>query len=459
MRAPHAVGCRLVGHRDGGVVHGVAGGGSVVHGHGVDDGLEGGSRLAQGLHGAVVAGFVEIVSAHHRTDGAGFVLDDDHRYLGFVVADFGRIAPFLGVRPVVLLQVILLEKCVDAVEMGVDRILVHLVFLGELEVLDGLLLEFRAVLGDRHLGHAVGNALDIGVDGTENGDAVGIERVLAVLLFHVLADFFEVVQAVARFGFLFGEDDRRGDVLAVVFLADVACVVHGVKYRIAAFERGLRVPVGAVGLGCLEHAREDSVFGNGEAVERMPEVVFACGLEPVVAAAQVHLVHVEFKDFLLGVGLFDADGGHRFLDFTGDGAFRREEQELGQLLGEGGGSAELLAAQGTLDDGRRDGPDVHAPVLVEGSVFGRHHGVDCVFGDGVEGSPFAALHEVFVRDFPVHVIYIGDELRVDLLELREGREFGRVMVVGDDDADDSEEDRRKQDSEANQEFPVRKEIL
>ena len=246
-----------------------------------------------------------------------------------MVADLGRVAPLLGVRPVVLAQVVLLEERVDAVEVRVDGVLVHLVFVGELEVLDSLLLEFGTVLGDGHLGYAVGDVLDIGVNRAEHGDAVGIERVLPVLFFHVLAYFFEIVESGARLGFLFGEDNRGGYVLAVVFLADVAGVIHGEEHRVATFKRGLRVSVRAVGFGRLEHAGEDGVFRNGEAVERAAEVVLACGLETVVATAQVHLVHVEFEDFLLGIGLFDADGSHCFLDLTGDGTFRRKEQKLG----------------------------------------------------------------------------------------------------------------------------------
>ena len=162
---------------------------------------------------------------------------------------------------------------------------------------------------------------------------------------------------------------------------------------------------------------------------------------------------------MLGVGLLDADGGHRFLNLTGHRSFRRKEQELGQLLGKGRCTADLRASQLALDDCGRNSPNVHAPVLVEGAVFGCHHGVNRVFGDGIERGPFAAFHEVFVRNLPVHVVDVGHQLRVNLLELREGREFGREMVVGDDDANDSEEYGRAQDGEANQELPVRKEIL
>ena len=142
--------------------------------------------------------------------------------------------------------------------------------------------------------------------------------------------------------------------------------------------------VGAVSFGTLQHTGEHCVFRNRKAIERLAEVVLACRLETVVTASEVHFVHVEFEDFLLRVGLFDADSRHHFLDLTGNRTFRREEQELGQLLGQGRCTAELVARDGTFDKRRRNRPNVHAPVLVEGAVFGRHHGMDRVFGDGVE---------------------------------------------------------------------------
>ena len=369
-----------------------------------------------------------------------------------MVEDFVGVAPALVLE--VLGQVVLLELGVHAVEVGEDAILVHFVLFGELQVLDGLALEFLAENLDLCLGHAVRDALDGGVDGAVDGNAVGVERIFAVLLFHVLADFLEEVETGTRFRFLFGQDDGRIYILVVFFLADVAGVVHGVEHCVAAFERCLRVAVGAVGLGCLEHAGEDGVFRDGEAVERMAEVVLACSLETVVTAAQVHLVHVEFEDFLLGVGLLDADGGHRLLDLTGNGTFRREEQELGQLLREGGGATELLVAQCALNNGGGDGPHVHAPVLVEGAVFGGHHGVDGIFGDGIKRCPFAAFHKVFMSDLPVHVVDVGDELRIDLFELGERREFGQVMVVDDDDRSESGDNGEAEDGKADDELLV-----
>ena len=81
--------------------------------------------------------------------------------------------------------------------------------------------------------------------------------------------------------------------------------------------------VGAVAFRALEHAGENRHLRNRNAVERLSEVEVAGRLESVVAAAEIHFVHVEFHDLALGVGLLNADGRHRFLDLAGKLTFRR----------------------------------------------------------------------------------------------------------------------------------------
>ena len=136
--------------------------------------------------------------------------------------------------------------------------------------------------------------------------------------------------------------------------------------------------VRAIRFRALQHAREHSVFRDRKAIERLTEVELACSLETVVTASEVNFVHIELKNFFLRVGLFDADGRHHFLNLTGKRAFWREEEELGELLRQSRCTAELVARDGTFDKRRRNRPNVHAPVLVERTVFGRHHRMDCI---------------------------------------------------------------------------------
>ena len=362
----------------------------------------------------------------------------------------------VGVR--VFCEVVLLEVRVDAVEVGHDAIFGHAVFLGEEEPARGAVLDAAADFFNLHAGNAVGERLDVGVDGGVDGNAVGIEGILSVLLFHVLADFFVEVQARTAFFFFLVQRDGSLYVLVVVFLADVAGIVHRVEYGVAAFEASFRVAVGAVGLRTLEHARQHGVFRNRETVERVAEVESSRGLETVVAAGEVHFVHVEFENLFLGVRLLDADGRHRFLDFTGDGTFGREEEQLGELLCERRCTAELFAAGGAFQNGRRNGPHVHAPVAEERAVFGGHHGMDGVYGNRIVGNPFAALHVVLVGDFPVHVVDVRDKFRVDLLQLRERGELRREMDVGGEDGDDSRDDGNTENDEPLDDFFVGEKI-
>ena len=80
--------------------------------------------------------------------------------------------------------------------------------------------------------------------------------------------------------------------------------------------------------------------------------------------------------------------------------------------------------------------------------------MDGIFGDGIKRCPFAAFHKVFMSDLPVHVVDVGDELRIDLFELGERREFGQVMVVDDDDRSESGDNGEAEDGKADDELLV-----
>ena len=84
--------------------------------------------------------------------------------------------------------------------------------------------------------------------------------------------------------------------------------------------------------------------------------------------------------------------------------------------------------------------------------------MDGVYGNRIVGNPFAAFHVVLVGDFPVHVVDVRDEFRVDLLQLRERREFRREMDVGGEDGDDSRDDGDTENDEPLDDFFVGEKI-
>ena len=137
---------------------------------------------------------------------------------------------------------------------------------------------------------------------------------------------------------------------------------------------------------------------------------------------------------------------------TGNRTFRREEQELGQLLRQGRCTAELVAGPGTFDKRRRNSPNVHAPVLVKSAVFGRHHGLNRLLRNRVDRGPFAAFHKVFVRNLSILVVDIRHELRIDLLQLRKRRQLRRVVDKDDDNNNEQQDNRNHEDKEPTENF-------
>ena len=332
-------------------------------------------------------------------------------------------------------QIFLLKESINAIEVSDNAIFRHVVFLGQVQAASGAVLDAAANFFNLHASNAVGVSLNVRVNRRIDRNTVSIERVFAILLFHVLTDFFVEVQARFVGNFLLGEFDRGLDIFVVFVVVNVASIAHGIKHSIATFKRCFGVTVRAVSFRALQHTGEHSEFRNRKAIEWATEIELTCSLETVVTTSQVHFVHVEFKDFFFRVSLFDADCRHHFLDLTRNRTFRSQEQEFSQLLRQGRGTAELFARHGAFHNGRRNRPHVHAPVAIEGAVFGSHHSVNGIFGNRVKARPFAAFHKIFVSNLSVHVINVRDKSRIDLFQLRKRRKLRREMIVDRDYSD------------------------
>src|SRR5687768_13856795 len=99
------------------------------------------------------------------------------------------------------------------------------------------------------------------------------------------------------------------------------------------------------------------------------------GLDSVRAMSQVDLVRVQFEDLLFGEVLLDLNGQKRLIDFPPPLFLGRQEELLGELLGERGGTFNLAPRHEVLDPSAKDGAGIDATVLIEAGVFGRDDGV------------------------------------------------------------------------------------
>jgi len=70
--------------------------------------------------------------------------------------------------------------------------------------------------------------------------------------------------------------------------------------------------------------------------------------------AEVDLVQVDLEDAVLGVATLELHGQHRLLELALEAAIRREEQDLGELLGDGAAALDDPPAAEVLVDGAGD---------------------------------------------------------------------------------------------------------
>jgi hypothetical protein len=91
--------------------------------------------------------------------------------------------------------------------------------------------------------------------------------------------------------------------------------------------------------------------------------------------AEVNLVQVHLEDAVLGVAALELDGEHRLPELAVEAPVRREEEDLGQLLGDGAAAFHDAPATEVLVDRPGDAHRVHAEVGVETCILCCNNGL------------------------------------------------------------------------------------
>ena len=392
----------------------VAGRESLVHGLGIDEQLEGGAGLAHGRH-LVVFPRVEVNVAHPGLHMAGlrFHGHESAMHESHHVADavHGRHLLLDGAVGIVeelhlvgLVQVVFdgVGTVGEAVEQVlIDGQLLHdaLDEIGNLAVVLVLPRILRTPMGVEvllHLLHLLaggflGILLHAGVDGGVDFQSAGVE-VVAV----VLAPFFQVVgnglAEILGLSVVVGLDavlQLDGHLLQfLVFLAaQVAVLHHVVHHHVAALDGVLGMRDGVVEGGGLEHAYEHGSLVDGELLRGVAEVGLAGGLDAKGIAAEVDGVGIHRQDLVLVENHLQLEGDNPLLGLhdehlqTGNVAQQTRgilgahaEHVLGQLLGDGRGTAGVAVHNGILG-GTHQSDGVDAIVLIEAFVLGVDEGL------------------------------------------------------------------------------------
>ena len=142
----------------------------------------------------------------------------------------------------------------------------------------------------------------------------------------------------------------------------------------------------------LEEAGEHRRLGEGDVAYRLAEIELRGRLDAEGAAAHIGAVEVELEDLVLGELALQPEREVCFLDLALERPLARQEEVLGELLGDRGAALHDAARLGIACDGAEGADDVDAEMVVEAAILGREHCLDDIVGH------LAQLHAVIVTD-------------------------------------------------------------
>ncbi|OPZ11879.1 MAG: hypothetical protein BWZ10_02152 [candidate division BRC1 bacterium ADurb.BinA364] len=213
-------------------------------------------------------------------------------------------------------------------------------------------------------------------------------------------------------------NDRLGDGLLIVLFADKAAVEHGAQHGVAPFERVFLAVNRIVDAWPLGNAGQQGALRQRQFFHRPLKIHVGGRFDSVGVAAEENLVQVELEDLLLGIAVFDLQGGERFLDFAVVGALGAVdvlEDAAGQLHGNGAGAFLDPAGAVVGQGGAHDADGIDAEMIEEALVLDRQEGFDQGFGNVFVAQQIAAL----LPEFGQRVLAFG---------VVDERRFGRRVV-------------------------------
>ena len=217
----------------------------------IDEGLKGGTRLADGLAGAVEA--VLTAAADHSQDVAGLGIDGDNGALR-------------------LSQTIFIGIVVRQVVKGLDS---------------GMLL--------------------VDVESRVNLQTFFVEGVVTVFLSNLLG--YVIDEGCIFIAFLSLVVLRKVEILVLGLFGfrggDVAILDHLVEDDVGPLFSFIQVIERRVVVRALGKAGQEGTLGQGQFTDVFIKVCLGSRLDSVGALAEVNLVHVHFEDFFFTVLLFD----------------------------------------------------------------------------------------------------------------------------------------------------------
>ena len=134
----------------------------------------------------------------------------------------------------------------------------------------------------------------------------------------------------------------------------------------------------------LEQAGQHRALRQRDVLGRLVEIELRRGIDAERAAAEIGAVEIQLQNLVLGEPRLQPDREERLLDLALDGALVRQEQVLGELLGDRGAALHHAAGARVRHQRAERAGRVDAEVLVEAAVFGGERRLDQVVGKLVE---------------------------------------------------------------------------
>ncbi len=283
-----------------------------------------------------------------------------------------------------------------------------------------------AVIGDEAGAQAaVGNRLKRRIEAGADREPGLVEPLLAIAREELAANLLGEIGGGDQLCLLAApRHDRRGDGRGFLLDGDIAVLAHAAENPVAAHLGGFGEALRIVVVRALRQAAEIGRLLDGQLVKRLVEVVDRCGGDAVSAAAEIDLIEIELEDAVLRQRLLDAQRQQRLLDLAIERDLARQQEVLGDLLGDRRCADRAAVRADALEIGERgthDRGQVDPGMGVEVLVLGGEKGVDDARRDR------GKRHE----DAPLAGI-LGEKPSVAGMDARDDRRFviRKLLIVG-----------------------------
>ena len=224
-----------------------------------------------------------------------------------------------------------------------------------------------------------------------------VELLLAV----ALAEFAAHLLGEEAGGESIGREDARIDAerlglrLFALLARDVAVLDHAVDDPVAPFDRPFAFLERMIIGRRLRQGGEIGGLRDGQLVHGLAVIVQGRGGDAVIAETEIDFVQIKFENLVLRIGALDPEREKRLPDLALERPLVGQEKILGDLLGDGRGALDALAALREHEQGAQDAFGIDAGMGVEILVLGGDEGLLDERRDGGDRQIEAPLARIF----------------------------------------------------------------